>query len=178
MHQNRFHPFSALIWRLDPRPCHMKHVQGQKQADWRKKREEFINTLRAAKEVCSSNTHSTSSLPSFNNDQDNYIYDEQAQHNVKVCCNLTHDIYLDIWIYGYNIYGFNLLLEAGVDTYLKQKVMWQPVIYDINDLYDTIYDYDDQAQRYVKAGGNLKDLPPPPPMDTSDYIQCPHCQRR
>ena len=37
---------------------------------------------------------------------------------------------------------------------------------------------DDQAQRYVKAGGNLKDLPPPPPMDTSDYIQCPHCQRR
>ena len=35
-----------------------------------------------------------------------------------------------------------------------------------------------QAQRYVAAGGNLKDLPPPPPMDTSDYIQCPHCQRR
>ena len=35
-----------------------------------------------------------------------------------------------------------------------------------------------QAQRYVKAGGNLKDLPPPPPMDTSDYIQCPHCERR
>jgi len=61
-----------------------KEAKGQKQADWRKKREEFINTLRAAKE----------------------------------------------------------------------------------------------AQRYVKAGGNLKDLPPPPPMDTSDYIQCPHCQRR
>lgn len=61
-----------------------KEAKGQKQADWRKKREEFIATLRAAKE----------------------------------------------------------------------------------------------AQRYVKAGGNLKDLPPPPPMDTSDYIQCPHCQRR
>jgi len=61
-----------------------KEAKGQKQADWRKKREEFIATLRAAKE----------------------------------------------------------------------------------------------AQRYVKAGGNLKDLPPPPPMDTSDYIQCPHCERR
>ena len=21
-------------------------------------------------------------------------------------------------------------------------------------------------------------LPPPPPLDTSDYIQCPHCNRR
>ena len=24
----------------------------------------------------------------------------------------------------------------------------------------------------------FQDLPPPPPMDTSDYIQCPHCSRR
>ena len=22
------------------------------------------------------------------------------------------------------------------------------------------------------------DLPPPPPLDTSDYIQCPHCKRK
>jgi len=35
-----------------------------------------------------------------------------------------------------------------------------------------------EAQRHLANGGNLKDLPPPPPMDTSDYIQCPHCNRR
>ncbi|XP_066991356.2 DNA ligase 1 [Anabrus simplex] len=35
-----------------------------------------------------------------------------------------------------------------------------------------------QAQAHVKAGGNLRDLPPPPPLDTSDYIQCPHCLRK
>jgi hypothetical protein len=35
-----------------------------------------------------------------------------------------------------------------------------------------------EAQRHLAAGGSLKDLPPPPPMDTSDYIQCPHCSRR
>jgi len=34
------------------------------------------------------------------------------------------------------------------------------------------------AQKHLAAGGSLKDLPPPPPMDTSDYIQCPHCLRR
>ena len=34
------------------------------------------------------------------------------------------------------------------------------------------------AQKHLAAGGSLKDLPPPPPMDTSDYIQCPHCFRR
>lgn len=35
-----------------------------------------------------------------------------------------------------------------------------------------------EAQKHLANGGNLKDLPPPPPMDTSDYIQCPHCTRR
>ena len=35
-----------------------------------------------------------------------------------------------------------------------------------------------EAQRHIAAGGNIKDLPPPPPMDTSDYVQCPHCNRR
>ena len=27
------------------------------------------------------------------------------------------------------------------------------------------------AQRHLAAGGKLSDLPPPPPMDTSDYVQ-------
>jgi len=35
-----------------------------------------------------------------------------------------------------------------------------------------------ETQRHLANGGSLKDLPPPPPMDTSDYIQCPHCNRR
>jgi hypothetical protein len=35
-----------------------------------------------------------------------------------------------------------------------------------------------EAQRHLANGGSLKDLPPPPPSDTSDYIQCPHCTRR
>jgi len=35
-----------------------------------------------------------------------------------------------------------------------------------------------EAQKHIAAGGSIKDLPPPPPMDTSDYIQCPHCSRR
>jgi len=34
------------------------------------------------------------------------------------------------------------------------------------------------AQRHLAAGGKLSDLPPPPPMDTSDYVQCPHCNRK
>lgn len=35
-----------------------------------------------------------------------------------------------------------------------------------------------EAQKHLANGGSIKDLPPPPPMDTSDYIQCPHCNRR
>ncbi|XP_058789818.1 uncharacterized protein LOC131663432 isoform X2 [Phymastichus coffea] len=35
-----------------------------------------------------------------------------------------------------------------------------------------------QMQAHVAAGGKLSDLPPPPPSDTSDYVQCPHCSRK
>jgi uncharacterized C2H2 Zn-finger protein len=39
-----------------------------------------------------------------------------------------------------------------------------------------------RAAREMKAhlaqGGKLSDLPPPPPSDYSDYVQCPHCSRR
>jgi len=35
-----------------------------------------------------------------------------------------------------------------------------------------------EAQIFVAKGGNIKDLPPPPPMDTSHYVQCPHCHRK
>merc|ERR1711874_226894 len=34
------------------------------------------------------------------------------------------------------------------------------------------------AQKFLAEGGNVRDLPPPPPSDTSDYIQCRYCQRR
>ncbi|XP_060069041.1 zinc finger C2HC domain-containing protein 1C-like [Ylistrum balloti] len=29
-----------------------------------------------------------------------------------------------------------------------------------------------------KEGGSLSNLPPPPPAENADYIQCPHCNRR
>lgn len=35
-----------------------------------------------------------------------------------------------------------------------------------------------KVKAIMDAGGKLSDLPPPKPMDTSDYVQCPHCQRR
>ncbi|KAJ0173808.1 hypothetical protein K1T71_010957 [Dendrolimus kikuchii] len=35
-----------------------------------------------------------------------------------------------------------------------------------------------QVQAHLNAGGKLSDLPPPPPSENPDYIQCPHCNRR
>ncbi|XP_068619037.1 zinc finger C2HC domain-containing protein 1C [Battus philenor] len=35
-----------------------------------------------------------------------------------------------------------------------------------------------QVQAHLKAGGKLSDLPPPPPSENPDYVQCPHCNRR
>ncbi|CAG9130668.1 unnamed protein product [Plutella xylostella] len=35
-----------------------------------------------------------------------------------------------------------------------------------------------QIQIYVNKGGDIRDLPQPPPSENSDYIQCPHCLRR
>ncbi|XP_012219368.1 serine-rich adhesin for platelets isoform X2 [Linepithema humile] len=35
-----------------------------------------------------------------------------------------------------------------------------------------------EYQAAVAKGINPADLPPPPPSDTSDYIQCPHCGRK
>lgn len=33
-------------------------------------------------------------------------------------------------------------------------------------------------QRHVAGGGKLSDLPPPPPSENPDYVQCPHCGRK
>lgn len=35
-----------------------------------------------------------------------------------------------------------------------------------------------EMQVYVAKGGKLSDLPPPPPSENLDYVQCPHCSRR
>ncbi|XP_063387341.1 uncharacterized protein LOC134673306 isoform X2 [Cydia fagiglandana] len=35
-----------------------------------------------------------------------------------------------------------------------------------------------QVQQHLAAGGKLSDLPPPPPSENPDYVQCPHCNRR
>jgi hypothetical protein len=33
-------------------------------------------------------------------------------------------------------------------------------------------------QIHLAKGGKLTDLPPPPPSENPDYVQCPHCNRR
>ncbi|XP_064603125.1 trichohyalin-like isoform X2 [Liolophura sinensis] len=38
--------------------------------------------------------------------------------------------------------------------------------------------YAKKMTEYEASGMKLSDLPPPPPSDTSDYVQCPHCNRR
>lgn len=35
-----------------------------------------------------------------------------------------------------------------------------------------------EMKAHLAKGGKLSDLPPPPPSDYSDYVQCPHCSRR
>lgn len=35
-----------------------------------------------------------------------------------------------------------------------------------------------QMQAHLAKGGKLSDLPPPPPTENLDYIQCPHCSRK
>jgi uncharacterized C2H2 Zn-finger protein len=35
-----------------------------------------------------------------------------------------------------------------------------------------------EMKAHLARGGKLSDLPPPPPSDYSDYVQCPHCSRR
>ncbi|XP_040831527.1 zinc finger C2HC domain-containing protein 1C [Ochotona curzoniae] len=35
-----------------------------------------------------------------------------------------------------------------------------------------------EAQQVIAKGGNPSDLPPIPPVENPDYIQCPHCSRR
>lgn len=35
-----------------------------------------------------------------------------------------------------------------------------------------------QMKQHLASGGKLSDLPPPPPSENPDYVQCPHCKRR
>ncbi|XP_058462972.1 uncharacterized protein LOC131437556 isoform X2 [Malaya genurostris] len=35
-----------------------------------------------------------------------------------------------------------------------------------------------EMQAHLARGGKLSDLPPPPPSENPDYVQCPHCSRR
>lgn len=34
------------------------------------------------------------------------------------------------------------------------------------------------VQQHIAKGGKLSDLPPPPPSENPDFVQCPHCNRR
>lgn len=35
-----------------------------------------------------------------------------------------------------------------------------------------------ELKAHLARGGKLSDMPPPPPSENPDYVQCPHCQRR
>ncbi|OQR69658.1 zinc finger C2HC domain-containing protein 1C-like [Tropilaelaps mercedesae] len=35
-----------------------------------------------------------------------------------------------------------------------------------------------KVQDHIAKGGKLSDLPPPPPSENPDYVQCPHCGRK
>ncbi|XP_049285806.1 zinc finger C2HC domain-containing protein 1C isoform X1 [Anopheles funestus] len=35
-----------------------------------------------------------------------------------------------------------------------------------------------EMKAHLARGGKLSDLPPPPPSENPDYVQCPHCKRR
>lgn len=35
-----------------------------------------------------------------------------------------------------------------------------------------------KVSAYLAKGGDIRDLPPPPPSENPDYIQCPHCSRK
>jgi hypothetical protein len=35
-----------------------------------------------------------------------------------------------------------------------------------------------EMKAYLAKGGKLSDLPPPPPSENPDYVECPHCNRR
>lgn len=35
-----------------------------------------------------------------------------------------------------------------------------------------------EVKAHLAKGGKLSDLPPPPPSENPDYVQCPHCSRR
>uniref|UniRef100_A0A182IUA5 C2HC/C3H-type domain-containing protein n=1 Tax=Anopheles atroparvus TaxID=41427 RepID=A0A182IUA5_ANOAO len=35
-----------------------------------------------------------------------------------------------------------------------------------------------ELKAHLAKGGKLSDLPPPPPAENPDYVQCPHCSRR
>ncbi|XP_021353479.1 zinc finger C2HC domain-containing protein 1C-like [Mizuhopecten yessoensis] len=38
--------------------------------------------------------------------------------------------------------------------------------------------YARKVAQVQKEGGSLSNLPPPPPAENADYVQCPHCNRR
>jgi len=56
----------------------------------------------------------------------------------------------------------------------KKKVDWRKQHQDFIATIRAAKEY----QVHVAKGGNPADLPPPPPSDNSDYVQCPHCGRK
>ncbi len=35
-----------------------------------------------------------------------------------------------------------------------------------------------KVSAFLAKGGDIRELPPPPPSENPDYVQCPHCSRK
>lgn len=69
--------------------------------------------------------------------------------------------------------------RRGGGSYLKQKYAptknnWRQTHEELIQAFRNAR----EATRILKMGGNLSDLPAPPPSLNPDYIQCPYCLRR
>lgn len=72
-----------------------------------------------------------------------------------------------------------LLWRRGGGSYVKQKYAptknnWRQTHAELIEAFRNAR----AAARILKMGGNVADLPAPPPSLNPDYIQCPHCLRR
>jgi hypothetical protein len=87
---------------------------------------------------------------------------DQPQH--LHCQNLKPHL---LWILSYTKYSLFLLQTV-------KKTNWRQKHEDfINSIRGA-----KEMKAHIAKGGKLSDLPPPPPSDYSDYVQCPHCSRR
>ncbi|XP_074661422.1 uncharacterized protein LOC141914047 isoform X2 [Tubulanus polymorphus] len=64
--------------------------------------------------------------------------------------------------------------KQNTDIQRRKKVNWRA---QHEDFIKSIR-YAKKLSQVEAAGGKISDLPPPPPSENPDYVQCPYCERR